>query len=202
MPLNDADLILHPVRLRILQAFLGGRRLTTGDLARELPDVPQAGLYRHVSRLAEGGVLAVVGERQVRGAVERTYALRQENAWLGADAFAALDREGQSVAFATFAAALMAAYDRYLAAGEAAGGTDPVRDGVSYSMNALWLTDEEFLDFLRDIARLVAPRAANGPAPGRRRRLAASAFFPLAGSPATAPDETGEGDGETAEPGR
>jgi DNA-binding transcriptional ArsR family regulator len=73
---STADLVLHPVRLRILQAFLGGRHLTTGDLARELPDVAQAGLYRHVSRLAKGGVLEVVGERQARGAVERTYALR------------------------------------------------------------------------------------------------------------------------------
>jgi DNA-binding transcriptional ArsR family regulator len=185
MAVSTADLVLHPVRLRIVQAFLGGRHLTTGDLARELPDVAQAGLYRHVSRLAEGGVLEVVSERQVRGAVERTYALRQENARVDAGEFAALSREGQSVAFATFAAALMAAYDGYLSAGE----TDPVRDGVSYSMNALWLTDEEHLDFLRDIAKLVAPRAANGPAEGRRRRLAASAFFPVADSP-----ETGEND--------
>ena len=181
MTVNTADLVLHPVRLRILQAFLGGRQLTTGDLARELPDVAKAGLYRHVSRLAEGGVLEVARERQVRGAVERTYALRQENAWVAPDAFTALGPVGQSVAFATFAAALMAAYDRYLAG----GGTDPVGDGVSYSMNALWLTDEEHLDFLRDVARIVAPRAANGPAAGRRRRLAASAFFPLSGSPAT-----------------
>jgi DNA-binding transcriptional ArsR family regulator len=172
---STADLVLHPVRLRILQAFLGGRHLTTGDLARELPDVAQAGLYRHVSRLAKGGVLEVVGERQARGAVERTYALRQENSWVDADSFAALGRDGQSVAFATFAAALMAAYDRYLDA----GGTDPVGDGASYSMNALWLTDEEHLDFLRDVVKIVAPRAANGPAAGRRRRLAASAFFPL-----------------------
>ena len=188
---STADLILHPVRLRILQAFLGGRHLTTGDLARELPDVAQAGLYRHVSRLAEGGVLEVVSERQARGAVERTYALRQENAWVDADAFAALGRAGQSVAFATFAAALMAAYDRYLDA----GATDPLRDGVSYSMNALWLTDEEHLDFLRDVARIVAPRAANGPAAGRRRRLAASAFFPVSGDPVSGENPaTGEND--------
>jgi hypothetical protein len=183
---STADLVLHPVRLRILQAFLGGRHLTTGDLARELPDVAKAGLYRHVSRLASGGVLEVVSERQVRGAVERTYALRQENAWVDAGAFAALGRQGHSVAFATFAAALMAAYDRYLDA----GGTDPVRDGVSYSMNALWLTDEEHLDFLHDVVKIVAPRAANGPAEGRRRRLAASAFFPLSDFPA--PGESNE----------
>jgi DNA-binding transcriptional ArsR family regulator len=189
---SSADLILHPVRLRILQAFLGGRHLTTGDLARELPDVAQAGLYRHVSRLAKGGVLEVVGERQARGAVERTYALRQENAWLDAKALAALDREGQSVAFATFAAALMAAYDRYLDAGP----TDPLRDGVSYSMNALWLSDEEYLDFLRDVVKIVAPRAANGPAAGRRRRLAASAFFPAPGADLASGENPGTGEND------
>jgi hypothetical protein len=170
---------LHPVRLRILQAFLGGRQLTTAQLARELPGVAQAGLYRHVGRLVDGGVLVVVGERQARGAVERTYALREEQARLGAEEHAALDREGMSRAFATFAAALMAAYDDYLAVTH--GRPDLARDAVTYSMNALWLSDEECQQFLHEIARVVAPRAAQGPGGGRRRRLVASALFPMTG---------------------
>jgi hypothetical protein len=36
----SADLLLHPVRLRIVQAFLGDRALTTTQLRGELPDVP------------------------------------------------------------------------------------------------------------------------------------------------------------------
>jgi hypothetical protein len=44
--------------LRILQAFLGDRALTTTELRTELPDVPAASLYRHVARLVDGGVLA------------------------------------------------------------------------------------------------------------------------------------------------
>ena len=72
----SADLLLHPVRLRIVQAFLGDRALTTSDLAAELADVPAASLYRHVARLVDAGVLAVVAERRVRGALERTYVLR------------------------------------------------------------------------------------------------------------------------------
>lgn len=177
MPGTRADLVLHPVRLRILQAFLGGRRLTARRLARELPDVAQAGLYRHLRRLVDGGVLAVVAERPARGAVERTYALRQENAWLGPGDLAPFDRDAQSRTFATFAASLLAAYDAYLAAGP----PDLVRDGVSYSMSAYWLSDQEHLEFLRDLAAVVAPRAANRPGGNRRRRLAASAFFPAPG---------------------
>ena len=72
----SADLLLHPVRLRIVQAFLGDRALTTSGLRTELSDVPAASLYRHVARLVAGGVLAVVTERRVRGALERTYVLR------------------------------------------------------------------------------------------------------------------------------
>src|SRR5215467_1711411 len=52
----SADLLLHPVRLRIVQAFLGDRALTTSALAGELADVPPASLYRHVAKLVRAGV--------------------------------------------------------------------------------------------------------------------------------------------------
>ena len=69
-------LLLHPVRLRIVQAFLGDRALTTTALREELADIPPTSLYRQVARLVAAGVLMVVAERRVRGAVERTYVLR------------------------------------------------------------------------------------------------------------------------------
>src|ERR1700689_4133268 len=72
----SADLLLHPVRLRIVKAFLGDRALTTAQLAAELDDVPAGSLYRHIALLTKAGVLQVVAERRVRGAVERTYAMR------------------------------------------------------------------------------------------------------------------------------
>jgi DNA-binding transcriptional ArsR family regulator len=175
--MTSVNLLLHPVRLRIVQTFLGGRELTTAQVATELADVPASGLYRHLALLTDAGVLSVVSERRVRGAVERRYALRLENAWLRGDDVAELSREEHAQAFATFVAGLLASYERYLAEGQ----PDLVRDGVSYSMNALWLDDEEYLQFLREIAAVVAPRGKLGPAAGRRRRLVASAFMPLAG---------------------
>ncbi len=42
----SADLLLHPVRLRIVKAFLGDRALTTTQLAAELDDVPAGSIYR------------------------------------------------------------------------------------------------------------------------------------------------------------
>jgi len=73
---KTAELLLHPVRLRIIGAFLGDRKLTTADLRAEFPDVPPTSLYRHIGHLIDAGVLDVVAERRVRAAVERTYVLR------------------------------------------------------------------------------------------------------------------------------
>src|SRR5687768_15745956 len=72
---NSADLLLHPIRLRVLQALAGGRRLSPGELAVELDDVPTASLYRHIKTLADAGVLAVVEERPARGTPQRVYTL-------------------------------------------------------------------------------------------------------------------------------
>src|SRR6266542_1967148 len=120
----SADLLLHPVRLRVVQAFLGDRALTTTQLRAELPDVPAGSLYRHVARLVDGGVLAVVSERRVRGALERTYVLRASAAHLSLDEIAKMTPDEHRQAFLAFVAGLIGDADRYLARGD----IDPIRD--------------------------------------------------------------------------
>jgi hypothetical protein len=175
----SADLLLHPVRLRIVQAFLGDRPLTTTELRSELQEVPTASLYRHVARLVDAGVLAVVSERRVRGALERTYVLRMTAASIGLDELESMSPEDHRHAFLAFVAALLADFDRYLASGD----IDFLRDGVSYSLTGLWLDDAELTDLRRDIFRVFQPRLANPPKPGRRRRSLGSVLLP-GGQPA------------------
>src|SRR4051794_25170391 len=91
--MTSAELLLHPVRLRIVQAFLGDRELTTGRLHELLPDVSTATLYRQVTTLSDAGVLEVTEERRVRGAAERTYRLRVQDASVGPEQAAELTPE-------------------------------------------------------------------------------------------------------------
>jgi Helix-turn-helix domain len=172
--MTSADLLLHPVRLRIVRAFLGDRALTTTQLAAELDDVPAGSLYRHVALLVKGGVLQVVAENRIRGAVERTYTLRVFAAQIGPNEAAAMTPEEHGRAFMAYVAGLLADFDRYLAAGP----PDLARDGVSYRVAGLWLTDAELAGFLRDLAAVIQPRLANAPARGRRRRILYSVFLP------------------------
>lgn len=171
---GSADLLLHPVRLRIVQAFLGDRALTTTQLSAELSDVPAASLYRHVARLVAAGVLQVVAQRRVRGAVERTYVLRLAAARVGPDELEAMSADDYRQVFMAYAAGLLADFDRYLQRPK----VDLVRDGVAFGIEGLWLDDAEFAEMMRDLYRVLQPRRANAPKPGRRRRLLASVLLP------------------------
>jgi len=190
---DSADLLLHPVRLRILQAFLGDQALTTSQLSAELRDIPPASLYRHVARLVAGGVLQVVAERRVRGAIERTYVLRLAAARVNLDEIAAMSVDDHRQMFRAFVAALLADFDRYLAR----GNVDLVRDGVAFGIEGLWLNDAEYRDLMLDIYRVLQPRRVNGPKKGRLRRLLASVLMPAdeasitpEGAPSTVAKET------------
>src|SRR6202034_4783930 len=97
------------------------------ELSAEMADIPAASLYRHVARLVAGGALQVVAERRIRGAVERTYVLRQAAARVRVDEIAAMQAEDVRAMFMAFAAGLIGDFDRYLQRGRAG----LVRDGVA-----------------------------------------------------------------------
>lgn len=160
----------HPVRWRIVQA-LNNRTLTTGELAGALPDVPSTTLYRHVATLVSAGALEVVAERQVRGAVERTYALAAPPAASEPGSVSPEELRGMVTAFL---AGLSADLERYASGDD----PDPVRDRVAMRQVALWLSDDEFDDLAARTAEMLAPFLDLGEAPGRTRRLVTSVVVP------------------------
>jgi hypothetical protein len=172
--MSSADLLLHPLRLRILQTFLGDRTLTTSDLQAELTDIPPASLYRHVAKLVDGGVLSVFSERRIRGAVERTYKLRTTEATVKPRELAGLTPDEHRGMFMAFVAGLLREFDRYLERGD----VDLVRDGVSYRLTGMWLSSSEAQRLARELNDVLLPRVANTPRRGRRRWYFGSIALP------------------------
>jgi hypothetical protein len=169
----SADILLHPVRLRIVKAFLGDRALTTSQLAAELDDVPPGSLYRHVALLTKAGVLQVVAERRIRGAVERTYTMRLVAAQIQPDEAKAMTPDEHAQAFTAYIAGLLADFDRYITTAP----PDPARE-AGYRVGAMWLTDAEFADLLLDLRAVFQPRLAKPPGKGRRRRMIYTVYLP------------------------
>lgn len=69
--LEQVRLLSDPLKLRLLQAFAESPK-TTKQAAAELGEAVTK-LYRHVDALHDSGLLEVVGEKQKRGTIERTF---------------------------------------------------------------------------------------------------------------------------------
>lgn len=168
------DVLLSPLRLRLIQAISDGRPFTTTELGKRFPDVSKATIYRQVAVLAEHGLLEIVSEERKRGGTERTYRLRTGSAAMDRDAMAALTVEQHRELFAAAMGALIAEFASYLASDDA----DPYSDAVSYRQFSLWLTDEEKMELVDVIADALRPVWANKPGDGRHRHILSTIFFP------------------------
>jgi DNA-binding transcriptional ArsR family regulator len=172
---DTRDLLLHPVRLRIVHAMSGGRTRTTSDLCASLPDVSKATVYRHVALLAEGGVLEVAAEQRVHGAVERHYRLHRARAVIDPAAAAAMSLREHRHGFAAAMAALVAEFNTYLDREHA----DPTADLVGYRQVPLWLNQDEIAALISEIRGIIVSRMHNQPAPDRGLYLLSPILFPI-----------------------
>jgi DNA-binding transcriptional ArsR family regulator len=171
---KSIDLILNPIRLRIIMA-LAGREMTARQVAETLGDVPPATFYRHLNRLAKAGMLKVVAERPVRGTVEKVYTVNILDAKMGPGQVAGMSREEHLRVFATFVTSLLDDFSRYLNNTES---IDLVAAGVSYGKVPLELSDDELAEMSREFAAMLLPRMQNKPAPGRKRRILGTVVMP------------------------
>ncbi|MDT3427233.1 DNA-binding transcriptional ArsR family regulator [Paenibacillus forsythiae] len=187
---SKADLILHPIRMRIIQALLNGRRRTTQQLVKELEEIPQATMYRHLSKLLKAGVLEVAEENKVRGAVEKVYYLSQG----GEDATPSDTTErsaGEHMAlFQKFVSSLVGDFSAYVRQEK----YDLQKDGVSMRQVQLHLTDDEYAQLLAEMRQAMQKYAGNEPGSGHRRRMISTIVIP--GAPAGSSEGVNEGEGQ------
>lgn len=172
--MDIVELLLHPVRLRIVHAGMDGLPFTTSQLCERLPDISKATVYRQVALLVDGGMVEVAGEERVRGAVERTYRLHTSRAAMDSSAVAAMTTADHQRGFASAIAALLAEFTVYLGR----QGADPLADSVSYRQFSLWLSEEEKAAFIEEMVDAIRSRMANPPSPERRLHRASTILFP------------------------
>jgi DNA-binding transcriptional ArsR family regulator len=156
--MSKLDAILHPIRFRIV-ALLAGRRYTPQQIAARLPDIAQTTLYRHINTLVEEGILHVVSETQVRGTVERTYALVDGAARLTGEEAAALTKDDHQHYFILFLLSVLQDFNEYIEGDD----TRP----MLYSKTPLYLTDTEFQTLVEQMQTLLMPYIRQQPGTNR-----------------------------------
>ncbi len=158
------NLLLHPVRMRILLAA-AGRQVTAQQLSGELPDIPQATLYRNINALAAGGILVVVQERRVHNTLEKTYALASQGGFMTAGDFKNASPEDYVRLFTQYLGQMEGYYARYIHQ----GNVDLARDHVLFQATPFYLSEAEIQRLAQQLNDALLPFTKNEPSPERRR---------------------------------
>jgi DNA-binding transcriptional ArsR family regulator len=175
LSLSKADLILHPVRFRILQT-IAADSLTTQEIDDRLPDVPKSSLYRHLRLLLKGEMIEVAEKRLVNGIQEKVYRLAQRP-YLSADDVAGMTAEEHLRTFTNYVMTLLHGFTEYLdKAGEM---PDLLADRVGYTEVNFWASDAEMDQFQTALNEVILPLVQNDDGNGRRRRKVALVSHPI-----------------------
>lgn len=171
--MNILDLLLHPVRMRILQALMPNQELTVQEIGEYLSDIPPATLYRHVKKMKEGGLIEIRSSQQIRGTIEGRYGLTSAAFRGDSTQFNALPAEEHMRYFTIFLSFLQAEYDRYLSRPE----RDFEKDGIGYRYASVYLSEDEFTDWLEEYRTLMRRAMDVPPSPHRQKRTIAHIFL-------------------------
>lgn len=188
MATKKADLILHPVRLQILQT-LPNTPLTTQEIAARLPTIPASSIYRHLKKLLDSELIEVVETRPVRGVQEKVYQLRQSPRLSAAD-MAEATQEDHLRYFTAYVATLLQAFSNYL---NTAAPIDLIADRTGYTEVTFYSSRAEFDQIQAAINQALLPQMQHPPLEGRVLRKLAVITHPVLDPAETTNNEPMEG---------
>lgn len=171
---SKADLILHPIRMRIIQSLIGGARRTTLQISEIMPDIPQATMYRHLNKLLKGKIIEVVEEKKIRGTMMKVYILTENGGDVPLQDLNKMTSEEHMELFMKFVASLIGDYGRYLQQEH----YDLEQDGVSLRQLELHLSDKEYIELLHGMRAQMMQHIENEPNGERKRRNIVTIVIP------------------------
>ncbi len=142
---NINEIMLNPIRMRIIQELASGQNITTTELCEKIKDVPRTTMYRHIKILIDNDILLVISEKKIRGSLERTIALNISEIIKNNT----LENAAQT-AFG-FLMCNYAKFHNYFRSEKA----DPGKDKIFLNNTVLMMNDTEFDQFLIELRDLI-----------------------------------------------
>ena len=141
---NNIDIILNPIRVRIIQEISMKKSITANELCEIINDVSRTTLYRHIKVLIENSIISVQSERKIRGSVERTFILNIEEL----SRINSLENAPQNAL--DFLKHKYVMFQKYFAS----ESVDPIKDKIFFGESVMMLNDQEFDQFITEMWEL------------------------------------------------
>lgn len=137
---KKTDILLHPVRMRIVQALLQ-ENMTVSELVSKFGNVPQATMYRQLKVLVDSELVKVTEERPIMKTVEKVYSAVKEHTQITKEEHSLLSSEEQLEFFTTYYTHLLQEVQSYLL-NEKSKNCSNINE-FSYESFSLYLSKEE-----------------------------------------------------------
>ncbi len=141
---NIHDIMMNPVRMRIIQTLVARQHMTATEISEEISDVPRTTLYRHIKTMLDHGILSIISEQKIRGSLERTLAINTGEI----AKHNTLENAAQTALY--FFMKKYVLFQNYFN-----GNPAPAKDKIFLNNTILMTTDEEFDQFLLELGALL-----------------------------------------------
>lgn len=160
------EVITNPIKCKLLFEINSCEQTTAKHLAERFSDIPQATLYRYLKKMTSDGVLKIVEENQVRGAVERTYSVAIDLLKEGTEIIKNNSGEAYMQTFTQYMLGFMKLFQEYCNGSH----IDIQKDKSGFSLAPLYLTDAELEEMVTKIHDVIKQYRDNTPANDRKLR--------------------------------
>ena len=160
------DCITNPVKCKLLLEIHSQGKATAKHLADIYNDIPQATLYRHLKKMLSDGILQVIEETQVRGTVEKTYALAFN---INSDMKKMMEENSGELYmqyFMQYIIGFAKQFQQYCQSPD----INIQKDMTGFSLSPLYLSDEELTALVTGISQIIDTVKNNEPKPDRKLR--------------------------------
>ena len=160
------DCITNPVRCKLLLEIHSQGKATAKHLSDTYNDIPPATLYRHLKKMLRDGILKVVEETQIRGTVEKTYALAFN---INSEMETMLE-ENSGKLYMQYFMQYMIGFAKQFQQYCQSPNINIKEDMSGFSLSPLYLSDQELTSLVTDISHIISKVKDNEPNPERKLR--------------------------------
>lgn len=157
----------NPIQSKLLLSIHAQGETTAKQLIEANKDIPQATLYRHLGKMTKDGMLKIVKETPIRGAVEKVYSLAIALPTSEASELVKLSSDAYMNMFTEYMMGLMGEFREYTAKED----IDITADGSGFSLTPIYATREELLEVSKKMTELLMPLYQNKSTPERRYQM-------------------------------
>jgi len=157
--------LTNPARAKVYFEIAKAEQ-TVKTLLQTLPEISQPTMYRHIRALLDSGLIKIVGEKQVRGVIEKSYGINED----GVQEMQRIVEENDGTAYYELFIQYIAGVAQQFEAYSHVENINIIEDLSAFAMAPFYATKEEVMETLGKLAEIIQPLLANEATPERQLR--------------------------------